>query len=104
MMTTVFLWIMVHILHVRSSKKDIAKVQKQLTSSQVFTLTPGRQHKSFKNLKTNLIRTLKKQEVTDWILDHYYPIEFESNFKCMSYIIIIIIITMVYINIFINDQ
>ena len=44
---------------VRSSKKDIAKVQKQLTSSQVFTLTPGRQHKSFKNLKTNLIRTLR---------------------------------------------
>lgn len=65
---------------VRSAKKDLAKIQKQLTSSQVFTLIPGRQHKSFKNLKTNMIRTLKKQEVTDWILDHYYPIQFESNF------------------------
>ena len=65
---------------VRSAKKDLAKIQKQLTSSQVFTLVPDRQHKSFKNLKTNMIRTLMKQELTDWILDHYYPIQFESNF------------------------
>lgn len=65
---------------VRSAKKDLAKIQKQLTSSQVFTLIPGRQHKAFKNLKTNMIRTLKKTELTDWILDHYYPIQFESNF------------------------
>ena len=64
----------------RSAKKDLTKIQKQLTSAQVFTLIPGRQHKSLKNLKTNMIRTLKKQELTDWILDHYYPIQFESKF------------------------
>ena len=76
---------------VKSTKKDLAKMYKQLTSSQVFTLIPGRQHKSFKNLKTNMIRTLKKQELTDWILDHYYPIQFKSKFTLLSMIIMMVI-------------
>ena len=59
---------------VKSAKKDLARIYTQLTSSQVFEIIPGRQHRAFRNLKTNLIRTIKKKELTEWILDHFYPL------------------------------
>lgn len=65
---------------IKSADKDLAKIQKQLTSSKVFEILPGRKHRTFKNLKTNLIRTLKKKDLTEWIIYHYYPIQLESNF------------------------
>lgn len=63
-----------------SAKKDLMKILKQLCTSRVFEIVPGRTHKSFRTLKTNLIKTIKQDELRDWILDHYYPIQFESNF------------------------
>lgn len=63
-----------------SAKKDLMKIVKQLCTSRVFEIAPGRKHKSFRTLKTNLIRTIKEDELKEWILDHYYPIQFESTF------------------------
>ena len=63
---------------VKSAKKDLTKIIKQLASSKVFKIIPGRKHKSFRTLKTNLIRTLNRKELTEWILDHYYPIQVHS--------------------------
>ena len=65
---------------VASAKKDLMKILKQLRTSRVFMMMPGRKHKSFRTLKTNLIKTIKQDELKEWILDHYYPVQFESNF------------------------
>ena len=62
-----------------SAKKDLTKIMKQLRTSRVFEFIPERRHKSFKKLKRNLIKAIKEGELKEWILDHYYPIEFESN-------------------------
>ena len=63
----------------KSAKKDLARIYTLLTSSQVFEIIPGRQHRAFRNLKTNLIRTIKKKELTEWISDNFYPLQYESN-------------------------
>ena len=63
----------------KSADKDLQKIIKQLTSSQAFKVIPGRNHKSFRNFRTNMIRSLKKEDVKEWIFDHYYPIQVDSK-------------------------
>ena len=41
--------------------------QSSITSSLLLEIIRGTQHKSFKNLKTNLIGTIKKKELKEWV-------------------------------------
>lgn len=55
----------------RSSEKDLLKIIKQLAKTKVFSTIPERRHKSFANMKTNLIRSLSELDLKKWMTDHY---------------------------------
>ena len=55
----------------RSREKDLHKVIKELVGSKVFGIIPERKHRSFGNMKTNLIRTLSEADFKKWMIDHY---------------------------------
>lgn len=55
----------------KSSAKDLKKIVKLLQQQQVFRQTRGRRHKSFKTLKTNLIRTIDEDKLKEWIMEHF---------------------------------
>ena len=47
------------------------RVIKELAESKVFDIIPERKHKSFGNMKTNLISTLSEADFKKWMIDHY---------------------------------
>ena len=47
------------------------RVIKELVESKVFGIIPERKHKSFVNMKTNLISTLSEADFNKWMIDHY---------------------------------
>lgn len=55
----------------KSSAKDLKKVVSILQQQKVFQKISGRRHKSFKTLTTNLIRTIKKDELKEWMMRKY---------------------------------
>ena len=55
----------------RSNAKDLKKILKQLQQLDPFQCIRGRRHKSFKNLKANLIRSLKEAEIKAWMLKRF---------------------------------
>ena len=55
----------------RSREKDLHRVIKELVESKVFGIIPERKHKSFGNMKTNLISTLSEADFKKWMIDHY---------------------------------
>lgn len=55
----------------RSSEKDLLKIIKELAKTKVFSTIPERKHKSFGNMKTNLIRCLSESDLKKWMIDHY---------------------------------
>lgn len=55
----------------RSSTKDFNEVVKTLQEQQVFQEMQGRKHKSFNNLKTNLIRKIDEHNLKEWMIDHF---------------------------------
>ena len=55
----------------KAADKDLHKVIKQLVKSEVFDIKPGRKHKSFRNIKTNSIRSLSKKQLQTWMVEHY---------------------------------
>ena len=55
----------------RSSEKDLLKIIKELAKPKVFSTIPGRKHKSFCSMKTNLIRSLSELDLKKWMIDHY---------------------------------
>ena len=61
----------------RSNKPDLKKVINELVKSEVFSIKPGRTHKSFSNLQTNYIKKLKS--LKDWMIDHYATVHFDSK-------------------------
>ena len=63
----------------RSNKPDLKKVINELVKSEVFSIKPGRKHKSFSNLQTNYIRSLPEKSLKDWMIDHYATVHFDSK-------------------------
>lgn len=55
----------------KSSEKDLKKVVKLLQQQKVFQNTRGRKHKSFKKLKTNLIRVIKEDKLKEWMMERF---------------------------------
>ena len=55
----------------KSNAKDLKKIINILHQQQVFQQKDGRKHKSFTKLKTNLIRSIKEDELKDWMIEHY---------------------------------
>lgn len=55
----------------RPSDKDKLKVLEQLMQMDPFQPKDGRKHNSFKNMRTNLIRTLDKDKLMDWLVQQF---------------------------------
>ena len=55
----------------RSSTKDLKEIVSILQKQQVFQKIQGRKHKSFKNLKTNLIKTIDEHNLKEWMTEHF---------------------------------
>ena len=45
------------------------KIIERLQSSQVFRLTPGREHKTFPKFKSNMLAALDTSKLNEWIKD-----------------------------------
>lgn len=54
----------------KSSTKDMSKVLDELLQKDVSEIIPGREHKAFCKLKPNLIKTLDKDSLDDWMTMH----------------------------------
>ena len=63
----------------KSADKDLHKVVNQLVKSEVFNIKPGRKHKSFRNIKTNSIRSLSGKQLKEWMVERYANVLFESK-------------------------
>ena len=55
----------------KSNAKDLNKIISIQHQQQVFQQKDGRKHKSFTKLKNNLIRSIKEDELKDWMIEHY---------------------------------
>lgn len=54
--------------HTRKSRiTDINKIIEQLRSSQIFRVIPGRDHKTFPNYKSNMLLSIDKAELIEWM-------------------------------------
>ena len=68
----------------RSVTKVLKEIVNILQQQHVFQKAQGRKHKSFKNLKTNLIRTIDEHNLKEWMTEHFARMV--SNNKLHSYI------------------
>ena len=54
----------------KSSKMDEELILKELANCKVFDYVPGRVHRGFKSIQTNVVQTIKADLLFKWLQQH----------------------------------